>query len=214
MARNVGIGAILEVSYQGRHAAQKTLNVFHYGLTALTTGTTIDGDLVVAEMAADNLNSAAPGSFLETYMDAVSDDFELERIRFQWIYPQRFSFQEQTPAIPTGTYTSPSLPPNQSGVIGKRNIQTGRRNRGSIHMPAVPIGAVEDGYLTIAIQTVYALFGENARQAHSVGVGAASVTMTPLLYHVADPAQSQQWNEYVIMPEVRIMRRRTVGVGE
>lgn len=119
MARPVAVGAVLEISYVGRHENQRTLNVFHYGLSALSAGGTVDGDLVVQGASNDQFNTEGEDKFMDEYLQCLSEDFALERIRFQWVSPTRYSFTEELSAFPAGKFTGPALPPNVSGVIGE-----------------------------------------------------------------------------------------------
>lgn len=214
MARTVAIGAILEVSYAGKLAGQKTLTVLHYSLTALAPGPTVDGDLITAAAAGTVFNLEGPGGILAEYLECISQDFELSRIRYQWVNPVRYSYIEEIPVTALGLFVGASMPPNIAAVVGKRNDSTGRLNRGSVHLPGVPVVAVEDGLLTSPATSRYADYGSIIKQSHALTFSGGTATITPVIYHAAVPSASPSFNAFIVMPEVRIMRRRTVGVGE
>lgn len=214
MARPVALGAILELSLVGRHAAQKTLNVLHYGISDMTGGPTVDGDLITDSLLNTYWNNLGPGGILGKYLSCISDDFTLERIRTQWIHPTRYSFTEIVPEEQIGAVVDPALPPNVSAVLGKRNESVGRHNRGSIHLPAVPSSWVENGLLTTASLAPHQELILMLKNSLNVTVGSGTATLRPLIFNQTTPADSAGVSEMVAMPTIRIVRRRTVGVGE
>lgn len=214
MPRTVVPGAVLELAYAGRHDGQRTLNILHFGITTISGATEVDGDSVILGLLAEGYNTETPGEWLHTYLSCISSDFALEFIRSQWVSPTRWSYTTHVPAIAVGLVAQLSMPANVSGVITKRTLLPGRHNIGSLHLPCVPKNEVEGSMLSTDQRTNMSDLAILSVDVNNITVGAATVTVSPLIFNALVPASSQVWLSNVIQPEVRIMRRRTVGVGE
>jgi len=210
MARIVNVGDIVQVAFAGRHAGQRTLNIWHYKLTAVAVGgqdwTGYATNLVT------QYNNA--GGLTEKYLDCCSDEFQLEEIRVQAIRANRYSYESFPQGPDPGNVAEEALPPNDGVTITKRNEFTTRHDRGSIHMPGVPRTFVSNGSLLAAGTAAYTAFAEELKKVMLVTVLTATIDMTPVIYNRSNPLVSQPWSEYIIQATSRVNRRRTVGLGE
>jgi hypothetical protein len=210
MARTIHVNDVVEVSYRGRHVGQRTLNLLHYKCTAAPIGG-VDfagyaDELIVLLNQDDDVS--------DRYLACCSNEFHLEEIRVQIISEIRYSY-ESFPQVDTiGTVAEEALPPNEGVTLTKRNDGTGRRNRGSVHMPAVPRTFVSEGVLTGAAVTAYTALGVKLRAIKQPTVLAAAIDLTPVIFNKTTPSTSPPFNSVTVQLTSRTNRRRTVGVGE
>jgi len=197
----VPVGAILEATIRGSLASQTTLSLFHYMLndTAIPDG--------AAFLTTFNTAFNIAGGVVDKYRLCCCEDFTLNEVRYQWIYPTRFRSVSFAPFIGTGSIVDQSAPPNVAQVVTKRADVASRRGIGTLHVPSVPNAQIADGKL---------LGGQLTRlSALGTALSAALVTarMDPVLLRRDLPAASPIITSTVAQETVRVERRRTVGLG-
>lgn len=206
MSREVSTGAILEVVFQGFSDGQVTLSVFHYRLNNAIADS--DGTNLVT--ALEPLINAV-GELLDKYLDCCSQDFLMNDITMQWIYPTRYSAQHFAPFALAGNVAQPKMPSNVAAALLKRTFLTGRRQRGVLHMPGVPTTFVVDSEFTAPAIATYDALGDHI---DNVLILATNEQFEPVIFNKAFPVTSPQIQSVDAESTVRIMRRRTVGVGQ
>lgn len=210
MARPVGTNAILEVTFVGLYQGSTILNVFHYRLLSASSAI-FDGDLVVdaaiAKLQTDPLGAA------NAFRDCVNVAFELLHVRYQWIYPIRFSPLTSDNNCGGGTVVGQELPSNVAGVFLKRSIFAGPHGHGSCHMSGLSVQSVVGPVLSAEYKTDLSVFAARMDDTISLSEILSGASLAPVLYDRSSPATSALWNETQVMESVRVMRRRTLGVG-
>jgi len=210
MPQPISNDAIVEVSFVGRHAGQRTLNLLHYKAKNIVGP--IDFTSLVADLQAGIMGL---GGLVEAYSNCISMDWRLEGVRWQVITPNRFAFHWFPLADNPGGIEVASLPPNDGGVIIKRNDLTGRRNRGIVHMPGMPGTWVVDGLLTSAAINAYQQFGDEMIVPLVVPQSPdPSGSLEPVIFNKGNPTFSPVFTSATPQSTARVNRRRTVGVGE
>lgn len=210
MAQPITNNAIMEVTLRGLHQDQRVLSVLHYA--ALVPPAVFQDFNEAAPDVVDAL--LATGGIVDKYLDAVSVEYALEEIRLQLITPIRYSFKSFLQASSPGTVAGTALPPNEGATLTKRNDATGRRNRGSLHMPALPISFVGGGRITTAGETAYLALGDVMVLPITTTGGGGDVTWNPVIFNKAVPTTSPEFTSVTPQLTTRTNRRRTVGVGE
>lgn len=208
--RNVVTGSVIEVSIQGRHNGQRTLNLLHYKINAAPispTDFTPYAELLIQELV-------APTNLIDAYLNCCSDEFRLETIRVQVLSNVRYSYQDFPQTDSIGGVAEEALPPNDGVTITKRNNDTGRHNRGSVHMPAVPRTFVSLGLVTGVGVAAYNLFITELRKIQSITVLTALIELTPCILNKQFIPASVFFDQCTLQLTSRTNRRRTVGVGE
>lgn len=205
MSREVSTDAIIEVTFQGRADDQVTLSLFHYRLNNAIANS--DGTAL-----ADQLHTAliAAGSLRALYLACCSNDFTLERMRYQWIYPTRYSAQDKAVGPLAGLIADVMAPSNIAAALLKRTFLTGRRQRGVLHMPGVAVGSIAGSVLTGAAEALYSALG--VRVAGTITLAGDEV-FEPVIFNKQFPVTSPTIQTVDPEHTARIMRRRTVGVG-
>jgi len=197
----VPVGSILEATIRGTLAGQTTLSLFHY---MLNDAAIPDGG---AFLAVFNVGFNVATGVVDTYRLACCEDFTLEEIRYQWIYPTRFRSQSFAPFIGTGAIVDQSAPPNVAQVITKRADVASRRGIGTLHVPSVPNSQIANGMLLAGQVTKLNALGAALKTSLITG------RMDPVLLRRDLPPASPIITSTVTQTTVRVERRRTVGLG-
>lgn len=206
MAYPVAANSILEVTLIGNLASQTTLTLLHYKtVTAIS-----DGDSAINTVNA-NINNALPSCLVAYYLACCGAGFDLLAVRYQWIYTVRYLARTIPAVLTSGTAGSTALPPGVAVAITKQAQTSGRKNRGTVHMPGVPLDAVTDGSLSPgAGLTAYVNLGKEIEVPQPIGGGTFAA---PVIYQRSSPINSQQVIQTIVQTNVRTMSRRVVGRG-
>lgn len=205
MPYSVPDGGIVECIFEGRVLGQQMISVFHYQLD-LAGGSTDGG--VALDALKVQLNAA--GGPHAKYMSCMSQQYNTGRIRLQWILPDRYAYREYLPTNTDGQAPTDVVAPNAAAAINKRSDLAGIHGHGVTHMPAVSIDFVTAGEINAAGLLAYVDFAEQMKT-DMVTIG--SGTYHPIIYNRATPGDVVFITGYAIDNVLRVMRRRTVGVG-
>lgn len=211
MARMVGSNAILEVTFRSTYQEQRVLNVFHYRWHTLGAATADGNDIVDLAVAAlqQGENSAVPA-----YRDIVNEEFTLERLRYQWIFPFRWSFVSSDLNCGFGTKVGDPMPSNIGITAQKITEYPGPAGRGSTHFTGMRVQDYDEATWQIPVRTNVGVFMDKMDQTIDTADVLAGSFLQPVVLHKSDPATSAQWSGTYVNPEPRVMRRRTLRVGE
>lgn len=197
----IPVNAILEATIRGILAQQTTLSVFHY---MLNDAAIPDGEAFFTPFNA-SFNVAT--GVVDLYRLACCEDFSLQEVTYQWISPTRFRKKSFAPFIGGGAIVDNSLPPNVAQVVTKRSDVATRHGVGTLHVPSVPFGQVDQGIISVP------QLAKLNSLAATLSALLVTARMTPILLNRAAPAQSPTITSAVAQRTVRTMRRRTVGLG-
>lgn len=210
MAKSYGTGAILEVAIVGDLFGSRTMTLLHY--RALQIEGQRDWNLDLPGF--DVEFRTATDSLVSNYQDVTSEDWKMAYVRYQLIYPVRYAHNVFLTTGETGTLAEPSLPANVSAVLNKKNDETGPHNRGQVHMPGLTIPSVADGALTPGAIALYTNLADKLNDTiNQAQLPAPPGTWQPCIFNRTAPIASKEFTSVTIEPTVRVMRRRTLGVG-
>ena len=206
----VNIGAIVEVSIVSSVFDQLIMTVLHY---AVTTAPAEQDALVSQQNLSTLLNESGTYDILTPYVAACSNDLTVNTLSVQYIYPTRYvrggvatSFQ--------GAIGTTCKSANYSAMIEKVSNLAGRKNRGAIHMPAVPQTEVTSGKLSNDQLTRYSTLSTALKAIvfETDGPG----RWQPCILHRTRPLNGTYapWTFTNFFKTVRVQRRRTVGLGK
>ena len=201
---------IVDVRVVGRLFDQQMVNTFHYRVTN-PSGVPFPGGYT-GDMT--NLFSELDrtGGFLDCFLDCVSMDYVMEEVQLQPIAPVRYAYQWHDMQAKPGK-KGKTLTPNVDCVVTAQSAFTKRWDKRDLFLPGLPTTAQLDGYLT-ALYTD-SLFQPMATIWDLVTPSFAnSFWYQPICLHHKEPANSSDIIGWKIQPEVRVRRRRTVGLGK
>jgi len=207
MAYIITSPAVLSFTIEGRQEGQQVMSIFHYLFN--NPSFTSDGRAQL-EAFADRMH--AVGGLYDLYRNCLSEEVVQLRTRTQWIAPTRFAFVERTPAFTTGGVTGTAFPSNTAVDVTRRTQNSGRTQRGTIHMPGVPATFLASGSVTTAGNDAYSTFAALSLSAIVTAFEAGN--FFPCLFHRSAPTVVQQLINFRVQPTARVMRRRTVGLGK
>lgn len=207
-------GTVFEVRLRGLVNAQQTLNVLHYRVqnpSALASG----GPEETALFAALTIGAT---SITTKYLACISPDFTLQSMDVQRIGPPRWINVRNGIALP-GTFAGACDAQNVSGVITKYTETAGRSKIGSVHIPGLSKTSYLLGGLTAGLKAVMTTFAAALLNLQSPALGGG--TYQPVIFHRGDPHHvppipnsTDEFLSASVQDTLRVMRRRTIGVGK
>lgn len=203
------VGSVWEVTLKSTVAGQKCLNVLHYVVETESSETSIVAEsLQLAEAI------GAGGAVGPAFEDCLAQNETFDEIVAQCVKDTlgtRYARQVLDVENPGG-FAADCTTPNVSAVITKRTSFSGRWAVGSFHMPGVPATAYVGGMITDA--TYLGALGVLAAELVQNQTTTSGGEYTPVIYH---PDGAHGGFTLLLATEVqevlRVMRRRTVGLG-
>jgi len=203
--------AIVEITYNYSFANQRYMNVLHYQKFApQTVVTDIPTELDQIKTEAARVGA---GTLSTAIHDCIPPNVDVDFVRVQEIYPSRSAVVDSG-SLGAGSAINNAVTGNIAAVITKRTQFAGRDQVGAVHIPCVPPDECADGEIDNGgayYASLQALAGKLIDNLVPVGTGAL---YRPVLFHrlTQPPTSTQVWST-IVQPQVRVMRRRTVGLG-
>lgn len=197
--------AIVQVTFEGIHDGQQTITTLNY--KNVNTSPVIDGRLQVASLL-DNITAA--GGLYDLYCLCLSQDVQNIRIYGQVITPTRYAYVQGTNAGGNGSIPGPCMPANTAQVVTRRGDIADHHNISDLHLPGVPIASVLDSKLTVQQLVALQTFLDESLRSY---VTAGGASLVPVAFNRTTPSTSRELIEGYPQDTVRIVRRRTVGLG-
>ena len=201
------VGAIYLTSLRYQWAGQILRNQFHWRLETNSNTRTIEQvyDALQAKLAAAN----------ELYAKLKANravECVLLDAAHQQISPSRFAGKGYT-MTQAGDRAEDNMSITQiAAVLTRRSVVATRRGVSSLHMPvAVNTLVIDNGVLSAVTQTDIGAVGNAILNTGSLGDG---MSVRPVIYHRNAVPVFDYIETFIVQPQVRIVRRRTVGLGE
>ena len=209
--------SIFEVKIMYKANAQQCMNVLHY---------ITQGSLAGAEASDISLSfitgfaTSGPDSVLDAMIQLMSANVHISRLTGQFVWPTRWRMQSIDVDIP-GLVAEVLQAQNLAGVIEKFGDQGNRHNVGSFHLGGIPASRFSLGDLTPAAKADLEEVAETLLIERTDGTTAAAYIpcilnkekipdSNPPRYQIIGASQIVGTTA---MPEARVMRRRTKGLG-
>ena len=201
------VNDIVEVTLNQRKAGQELMNVFHYKCTVTPSTGTLRGNLF---SLGQFLWAVDVGLLSQLLTPCMPDDWTMQSYRAQVISPARTAYVEEL-LIDSGDIAANQLETaNLAWVIVKQTDLAGRRGRGDTHFLLPASNWMDNGEL--------AAEGGGARTDLRDALSTHIVVPSggeydPVIYHPGFSPSSSVITHCTIKNQVRVMRRRTVGLG-
>jgi len=205
----VPVGSIFEVSLRSTVCGQKCINVLHYVVTAETSETSIVAESLQLATAADAANALGPKFRACLAQNCTHDEVVAQCIRDT--LGTRFARQVLDIGDP-GDAVEDAATANVSAVITKRTSFAGRWAVGSFHMPGIGAGFYTNGLVSdVTYKAALNDLGAEILQVITTPLGGE---YQPVIYH-PDGLHGGYTTllETELQDQLRVMRRRTVGLG-
>jgi len=204
-------GDIIELRAYYQMSGQTLMNVFHYKADE----TSADLDMVFALQFALNEWAENPALWPQVWASNATEDCTIVKLAAQKIFPSRYFHVSKIVDIPgtTDTTGSPSLPQNVQLSVTKVSDAVGRGRTGRVEVPGLHSDLVTPGTITPAAILWLEALGESMKL--SIDMEELSPSkLKPVILHRFAPAGSPELLTYRVQETVRVVRRRTVGVGQ
>lgn len=200
------VGSILQASIESLVNGQRLLNVLHYKVEAESTEADVKDE---QENFATQLN--AVGGIVPKMQAAMSIEATISQVVVQFIRPERFA-RSTLEIDDTGTIASDCNAQNVAAVITKRTAFAGRWAVGAFHLGGVPVNGYVAGNLEPAYKAFVLALAEQLLE--PIVIPIVGGTYVPVLVHpIGEHGGSTELAETEVQDTLRVMRRRTVGLG-
>lgn len=204
MAYTVSNNDIISIIIRGKLFEQRVMTTFHYqyaGPLVLDGATWLDGVL---------LSLAAPAQLYFEYRKIVSADVVQMEVIGQKIYTNRFRSRKFIPVNQEGLLEA-TLTANVAQVVTLTADPADRHAIGNKHIPGVPTIRMTGGALTAGQTAALGTWGIAAISIIDDGAGGE---LRPIIFNRRNPGGSYRVTGFLVNPDVRTERRRTLRVGE
>lgn len=200
------IGDVMLLSFSGSWHGQRVLNTFYYAITGIVGAPTN-----AAFQAAFDTAISAGGNLQAKFLACCPVSYTLTERWIQTVAPLRLVKTINASGSP-GSSAAPSTTANLAAVITRKGGVANRHNIGSLH---VPYGNADFGMANGIIGGVQkvAMDALAAQMTQVVTVGGLG-TVTPVLWFKPSILNVAPIIQANTQTTVRVMRRRTVGVGK
>lgn len=205
----VAVNDVISVIQVGNMFDQRILSTYAYQVFNLAGGAVTTSDLATAL----NTQLSAPGELLQLVRNACPSDYNHVETWYQRIAPTRV-VRDVFTGTGVGTNGAANVS-NVAAVVERRGDLANRKNISCLHVPMADIAAnVVAGYVTAAMTSKLVAIGAKLITSYNLTVGAATVVLVPCIYNKGSVPNCSYITRYYAQPTSRVMRRRTVGVGE
>ena len=205
---NIQAGDRVQVTLNVTGFNQRMMSTFVYGLSTITGVAT-----QAAALAALHTKLTAYDELVYRYRAALCPEFEVTEAWYQVISPSRYAKYTFTSGLGVGTFAlGTALSPNQAAVILRRGDFGNRHNVSTLHFPiGQNAGCQANGGIGADIETpLTSLAAKMLELPSTTGVVAQWV---PVINNGVNAPDYTPIVATALKTTVRVMRRRTVGLG-
>lgn len=202
---NLDNNDVVEVTFEGKVFGQQTISTFFYKVNGVTVGIPI-----FTELSNFIGKIRAPGKLFQKYQNVTTDGLEDLNVYAQVVYPIRYRYTNDGELTQTGAVEEETMPPNVQASITRVAERAGQRYTSHLAVPAVPRTASIAGLLLTGYMTDLQALADEVIATIVLDSG---VEMTPCIFH---PQYTPVYEPlFLAFPQetIRVMRRRTVGLG-
>ena len=164
-----------------------------------------NGNEALSDLMIFHGNDAIASTFATNWKEWASQDFTLDAIWGQKVYPTRFVRQVQDVAVPGGNAVQ-AMPGLVQATIVRRGLQAGKGKTGAIRVCGVREDAVEFGQLNAIAQTQLENLAQNITG--SIALTQPSANWRAVIFDRASPGFSQPVESTEVKLNVRAQRSR------
>lgn len=203
------VNDIVEVSYRGQCEGQLILNIWHYQVSGSTSQSS---DIADNTTLAQFLRAQTQEfQITKEYLDLHPINYTLDFVRAQKIWPTRSRYGQSFSGL-AGFWPTVSNNTNTAATITKQGTGGNRWSTGSIHIGPIAQDGHDRGNLTDPIMAAMDSFAQAYRLTFTTP--ANNITYRPVIYNPGRTPNFELVLALLYQPEVRTMRRRTLGLGK
>lgn len=199
-------GDVILTSFNGLWHGQKVLSTFYWGINTVTGAPSN-----AAFIAALDAQLLSGGNLVLKFLPCAPPQYTLVERWHQFVAPLRTQKVIVTSGL-AGTGATASTTANVANVITRRGDLANKHNVGSLHVPASNANVGYANGLIGAAQQ--ALLQTLATQMLAPVVMAGVGSVLPILWFKPSILNATPITSTTVQQTIRVMRRRTVGVGK
>lgn len=204
------VNDIYLITFQGRLSNQVIMSTFWYKMTQLGPEATV---LDVYQTL--RTQTTAGGALQAKLLNALPVSYGLEQVWFQKIYPTRIMKGVYIDNS-VGAFAAPADTANLAAVIERRAEKADRRSVSTLHVPLPNANTIgSEGIITDALykNALDALALQMVQEI--VGAGAVPSKFRPIVFNprALQILTDREIVQCTTQTTIRVMRRRTVGLG-
>lgn len=206
----IAVGDIVQVIIEGVCENQRTLNVLHY---KAAVGLPETEYFVALQELCEAVGENPTTGIVPKMLPLMGPNARIQRIQAQRVYPQR-DLYTRLEIDQGGEHVDDCDATNVAAVITKRGEHVGRGKSGTFHLGGLANTTYALGNITGPATALLVDLADKLNDPQMTS--GAEPVFKPGLFNPTAGAGSN-WNEIVAtdpMKTLRVMRRRTVGVGE
>jgi len=201
------ISSVIEVTYLGTLCGQRVMNTLHYRVTTPSTMVTVQEEMA---QLATRFTDIGANDILTKYRLCVPESMVINSVVLQPVYFTRY--RKFTYPVNKVGLSDPTEVPNIQAAITFWTEFSGRDQVGGVRIPA-SYQLAASGYWQAAYTQVLEDLADFITTIIIVTVGGG--VYAPVIYHRKEDhvPKSDDIKGYIIQPQTRVLRRRTVGLG-
>lgn len=207
----LAVDDIFLVTTVGECADQTILNTFYYRIDELGVAP-LPTDLQAQSILADALFGVAD-ILKSAFLDCLPQNYTLNDVWVQKVFPARYRKTVESQAA-EGTILADALATNLAAVVSRFGIEANRHNIGGVHIGPVPTGTDYqiDGQITGTYKSKLITLGGAMLEEVDL-LGSNKIKWVPTLFAATGTPVHADIMTTVAQNTLRVMRRRTVGLG-
>lgn len=206
----VAVNDLFRVDLMGFCFNQRIILTHSY---ALSTVTGVHTESAASLALGGALIVGGTADLVSPYAALLPPQYTFDRIRVQKVAPVRFRY-ENTVIVGTGTHAANTEATNQAAALEFHTALAGRDQVGVKHIGPIPqdVTVQDSGELTAAYKTLLQTLATNMKLSPSALGG--NLVWTPVIAHKTPVGSFTIITNNLVQETIRVMRRRTVRVGE
>lgn len=209
MAYQVANDSIVQVILRGRMGAQECMNVMHFRPVDPPAGDIADGLNNLTEIVGILDPIGAGWSHLVSLY--ASDQFTMDYLQAQYIWPTRFSYARFAANTTGGTVVGDPAPPNVQAAVTLQGDGVGRHQRGGMRLAGLVASDVTSGLLDAGLVSKINDLVEFLIEPFTPTTSA--LEYEAVIFQREAPGASVPVTHFHTQSTSRVERRRTVGLG-
>ena len=206
MATNTAPGDLIQVLFMGTWHGQQVQNKFDY------TVLSVSGQVPYSTFQNAVANAlVSSGTLASAFIACVPPEYALTNVVVQTIWPSRV-LRTFYPTTLVGTFSGHSSTANLASVITRQSYLASKQQRSSIHIPLANLDTgISNGLVSTAQLTANTTLATAMKAVNNV---ASLGVISPVIVGAKTPQSPFPLVATITQSTVRVMRRRTVGVGK
>lgn len=206
----VAVNDLFRIAAVGSAFGQRIMLTHAYQVVGIDPN---QSELTVTTAILEALRGGGGGDLFETeYLACLPVDYTLDYWYAQKVAPVRYRYAKHTRGV-TGTHADGCETANQAAVLTGTTVLSGRSQISNKHIGPIPQSANVQANGLVAAAYKAKLSALGAKMDNGLVDAAIGLSMFPVIIHPTPATSSTLIIDFQPQDTIRVMRRRTVGLG-